>query len=567
MSFSASIRSIPGPSGVGRILLAARRRPVAVSLAIAGCLGAAYLVFTPATADLAAQTFRAGLFEREGFVIWNAAWYNGHYVPGYSLLFPPPAALLGARLVGALATLAAAGLFAAIAHREFGERAWIGSLWFAVASATMLVSGRLTFALGVAIGLGALLALQRSRIAAAVALAALSALASPVAGLFTALAGAAVALAAVRRTGTGWKLDGSWRGGAGVALGAAAALAALALAFPTEGVEPFVLSAFVGVPLLLAGGLILLSPEQRLLRVGLVLYALLALAALLAPTPLGGNVTRLGALFAGPVLALALVGRRPLILALCAVPLLYWQWVAPVRDVAKASGDPSSEAAYHAPLLAELDRRGGGTARIHVPPTRNRWEAAHVGERFALTRGWLRQLESDDFDRFGRGGLTRTNYERWLHERDVSYVALSDADPDYLAKDEGEMIRGGLPFLRPVWSDEHWALYAVEPADAGRDPVTLTDLGADRFEITAERPGSYLVGLRYSPYFKVVGGEGCVGRDGQWTRVEVGEPASSARAASSIAAEAPAAMVPEPLQVEARLSLGGLLRHDRSCSE
>ena len=90
-----------------------------------------------------------------------------------------------------------------------------------------------------------------------------------------------------------------------------------------------------------------------------------------------------------------------------ALPLLYWQWVAPVRDLSDAAGDPSVHSSYYQPLLAELERRTRGRpVRVEIPPTRNRWEADYVAPRFPLARGWLRQLESGDFDLFTGGNLT-----------------------------------------------------------------------------------------------------------------------------------------------------------------
>src|SRR5438045_1346175 len=80
--------------------------------------------------------------------------------------------------------------------------------------------------------------------------------------------------------------------------------------------------------------LLLLPPEERTLRSGVALYALVSIVAFVVATPVGGNMARLGALAAGPVLALGLVGRRRTVaLAVLAVPLLYWQWVAAVRDL------------------------------------------------------------------------------------------------------------------------------------------------------------------------------------------------------------------------------------------
>ena len=70
-------------------------------------LAALYLVLDPPSADLAAQTYRVGLFDREGWIAWDNGWYGGHHLPGYSVLFPPLASLLGLQLVAALSVVGA----------------------------------------------------------------------------------------------------------------------------------------------------------------------------------------------------------------------------------------------------------------------------------------------------------------------------------------------------------------------------------------------------------------------------------------------------------------------------
>ena len=96
----------------------------------AAILAVVYLILEPSTVDLAAQTFRADLFDANGFLLWNNYWYAGHYLLTYSVLFPPLGAWLGPRLVGAIAVVACAALFAAIAYRRYADRAWLGILWF-----------------------------------------------------------------------------------------------------------------------------------------------------------------------------------------------------------------------------------------------------------------------------------------------------------------------------------------------------------------------------------------------------------------------------------------------------
>ncbi len=428
-------------------------RAVLAAATLAAGIAAVYLAVGPPSQDLAAATFRAGLFEREGFTDLNQAWYSGHQVLSYSVLYPPLAALLGVREVGALAVVAAAALFAALAKRRFAAAATLGSLWFAAGVASWLFTGRMPFLLAVPFGIGAVLAADARRPWLAGTLAALCSLASPVAGLFAGLAGAA-----------GW-LAGRREEGAALALGAVVPIAVLSIVSPVGGVEPFVFSAFVAVPLMAAVALWLLPAEQRALRIGIALYALLALAVFVIPNPLGGNVTRLGALLAGPVLAMALWRRGALVVVAVSLPLLYWQLIAPVRDVRKAAGDPATEREFFTPLIAELDRLD--PERVQIPPTENRWEAAYVAAEHPIARGWLRQLESDDFDLFTDGSLDAGAYRTWLADHGVDYVAVADADLDYLAEDEVALIDTGLDYLEPVWDGAAWRLYRVTPPPSG----------------------------------------------------------------------------------------------------
>ena len=495
-------------------------------------LAAVYLIWAPPSADLAAQTFRTELFEAHGFQAFSTSWYGGIHLPGYSLLFPPLASVLGVRLVGALAAIAAAVLFARIVVPRYGERARLAVLLFGLGSATNLFTGRLTFALGVAIALGAVLALDRGRPAWAGALAVLSAAASPVAALFLGFAGGVLFL------------RGSRREGLSLALPALVAIGIVALGFPTGGVHPFVANTFALIAIATVILVVLLPPQERTLRLGAALYLAFCLAVALVNSPIGGNATRLGALMAAPLFALGAWGRRPAwLVALALAPLLYWQWVAPIRDLTDAVGEPSVEASYYTPLLAELARAAPHEPfRVQVPPTRNRWEAVHVAEAYPLARGWLRQLESDDFGLFQDGNLSAQAYREWLDERGVAFVAVSlGAKPDYLSRDEIDLIHGGLPYLNAVWSDENWELYEVrKPAPLVDKAARITALTPTGFDLDAPDPGRYEVRVRFSPYFQVVSGAACVSASGDWTEVELAAPGA--------------------VRIEARLSLTGLVR-------
>ena len=110
-----------------------------------------------------------------------------------------------------------------------------------------------------------------------------------------------------------------------------------------------------------------------------------------------------------------------------AVPLLWWQWSAPVRDAARAENDPSTHASYYQPLLGFLHAQGGGPFRIEIPFTANHWEAAEVAPRYPLARGWERQIDRGDNPLFYDGRLTAARYRAWLRDLGVRLVAPSRA--------------------------------------------------------------------------------------------------------------------------------------------
>jgi hypothetical protein len=514
---------------------------------VVAALSIPYLVFAPASTDLAAQTFRADLWDAHGWVLWNDAWYSGHLVPGYSLIYPPLGALFGPRLVGVLSALVAAVAFAAFVRgRKPGYAADVAALWFALGMGAMLYTGRITFMLGTAFAMLAMLALPRVPLAAL--LAALAALASPVAGLFTAIAGAALVL-------SGRVREGLW-------LGAAASVATLALVlvFPVGGFQPFAFSGVWWVVAACGLAILFIPSELRVLRIGIAIYAALLVVLFVVATPIGSNGPRLGALLMGPVAAFALLDRRPKLVAILALPLLWWQLNSPVQDLRHGVGDSSTEASFYEPLLAQLDDRTGGVpVRIEVPATRERWEAVHVAERYPIARGWMRQLETDDTDTFTDQNLTPENYQRWLVDHGASYVALPRATLDYLSAEEGWLLSySDLPYLREVWSDDDWTLWEVRPDAGGFEPgaalaaggARVTELGPDGFSVAVPGPGEYPLRMRWTSYFEVSSGVACVeDAGGESTRLVVPESAAG----------------PQTVDVDVRLSLDGVVGNNRPC--
>src|SRR4051794_26185263 len=124
-----------------------------------GCaiVGVVYMLAQPATADMAAHSYRAWLFQHEGLTVWNAQWYGGHHVLGYSLLFAPLAAQAGPALVGVASAVIAVGAFIPLARNAAATRgAAAAAAWlFAAGVLSNLAIGRMPFLLGVALAMGA----------------------------------------------------------------------------------------------------------------------------------------------------------------------------------------------------------------------------------------------------------------------------------------------------------------------------------------------------------------------------------------------------------------------------
>jgi hypothetical protein len=515
MSTAALTRPRAGPRLSPELLR--RLAPAAVAAAFA----AAYVIISPPSLDLAAQLFRAQLFRAEGFGIWDNWWYSGHDIVGYSVLFPAVSAWLSPQLAAAIAATGSAVLFERLARRHFGPDAWLGAVLFGAATATDLYTGRLAFAFGAMPALAAVLALDHGRHKLACSLGFLSALCSPVAAVFCALAAGGYAIGGLLADRRLW----SALPGAAVALAALAPVGLVAIAFPEGGIEPFGVSTLWPILAICVLGLLAVPRERVALRAGVAIYGLATLGSYVAPSPVGSNMARLGTFLALALAALVWWRRRPWLLLALALPLAFLEWEAPVRDLTTSSGDPSVSTAYYQPLLRFLERQTGPPFRIEIPFTQFHWEAYVVATHFPIARGWERQLDIADNPIFYSGHLTAATYARWLHQNAVRFVAAPDANLDYSAKAEMALIDRGLPYLHQVMRSRHWRVYQVaDVTPIVQGPATLKQLGPDSLTIAAHAPSTLFVHVRFTPYWALSGGEGCVAPAGPYTRITVKTP-------------------------------------------
>jgi hypothetical protein len=472
-----------------------------------------YLIAQPATADMAAHEYRAWLFQHEGLTPWNAQWYGGHHVLGYSLLFAPLAVLLGPAIVGVLAAFVAVALFIPLARGAASSpTAAAAAAWLFTAGVLSNVAiGRMPFLLGIALAVAAYSAGRSGRRGLGGVLALCAMLASPVAGVFLML-GAAAKLIADGRPALP---TAAWLG-----LPALAGGIGLYLLFPEGGTDRFTASAFWPMLVISAAGVALLAPGRRTLWAGGLLYLLVLVGAFFVPSPFGQNALRLGVLVGPSVLALAHRKRSPVLaLATVGIGLVYLQWLPAVRAVAEAHGDPSTRLAFQAEARDFLQRVAEPGERVEVPLTMNHWEAADLAKVVPLARGWERQLDQKANPIFyDDDPLTASKYYAWLRENAVHWVALPNAPLDYSAREEAKILERGASFLRLRYGSPRWRIWEVRgtdpPASGG---ANLLAAGPNWFMVDTDGPT--LVRYRYTRYWST--SDACLSRAaGGWTRVD-----------------------------------------------
>ncbi len=464
--------------------------------------------------DLPAAVYRVELFHSSGLTLWDSQWYGGHLTIDYSVLFPPVAALLGIPAMEIAAAAVAALVFDRLVVDRFGPSARAGSIVFALGTLAPVVIGQLPFLLGEALALCAFWAARRGWWVCAGVSAIAAALASPLAGAFLLLALTAWVVSSARPHRAAV---------AAVTLAAALAVALPGLALPGQGIMPFPALDFAWLLALFAGVGLLVPAKERGLQVAAALYVLAIVASFVVPTPVGGNISRLGESLGAPLAVCVLWPRRRLVLCGAVVPLLLLQWTPALGTLAATTQDPSTSRAYFRPLVAYLRAHDEPAARVEVVPTKLHWEAAYVAPVLPLARGWERQLDVAENPMFydGPGRLTASAYRAWLLANGVRYVALPDVALDYAAVAEGRLVRAGVPGLRPVWRDAHWRVFAVTGSPGlVSGPGRLLDLNSGGATLDATGAGVILLRARYVPNWTLASGSACVSESaGGWIDV------------------------------------------------
>jgi len=490
-------------------------REAALSAVVAAAIAAVLAWLGPPGTDLAAHAYQRTLFLEHGFVLWNNFWYAGRYsFVTYSLLYYPLAALLGIRLL-AVATVALAALaFAVVLWREWGPTTRWSSRSFAVVWAGIVLSAAFPFALGIALALLAIWALQAGARWRFAALAALALAASPLAFLLLVIVLAGVAIQ--RRA----QLRANLLPIAAVALAGVVELVLWRL-FPGGGRYPFSFPeaaaglVFCGLALACTWGV----ERARVLWFVFLVYTAAFVAAYLLPSAIGENIARLRyAAIPLAVLVFSLRRWRPLPVALAVLGLaLSWNLTPLASSYVNGRADVTAEAAAWPAAIAYLNAHLGADYRVEAVDTRGHWPAVYLADAgIPLARGWFRQ---DDFPQnavlYGKPGPK--TYLRWLRGLGVKYVVLSSAPPDYSARAEAALVSSGRAGLVPVMATQTLTIYEVPsptPILTGPGFPRLDSLTEARMDLFVTQAGRYRIAVRWSPYWAASAGCITEGKDG-----------------------------------------------------
>ncbi|WP_434093146.1 hypothetical protein [Streptomyces lasiicapitis] len=466
--------------------------------------------------DLAAQQAWARFADEHGSAAYSLFWYGGMHTANYSLISPYLMAAIGVKTVTVLSGVAGAWLVAVLIERSGVRR----PLWPAVLASLAVwcnvASGRTTFALGLAFGLGAVLAVLRGRrLTVAVICSALATMASPVAGLFLLVAG------------SGYFFVREWGRALALLAPPVVVVGVTTLLFPFKG-EHLMWADRIFPPVFFSLVLVVAGPrEWRVLRCGAGVYAAGTVLTYLIPSPIGTNVERLAELVAPALLLAALLSpalpvmRR---MALVTALVLSTAWVAQkTADDLEVSTIVPAWATDTQAVVRELERLGADRGRVEVVPARNHREATALAPYVNMARGWNRQLDIERGRLFYDGSFSATTYRAWLDKWAVGFVVLPSGRPDGPALDEAALVKSGPKWLEPVWKDKHWRIFRVRNAvPMASAPASVVRSTSTDVVVRVPERGSVSVRIVYSPWLRAEGA--CLKRHGEFTQLTVRAP-------------------------------------------
>ncbi|MFE6754427.1 hypothetical protein ACFVDQ_12580 [Streptomyces sp. NPDC057684] len=488
--------------------------------------------------DLAAQVAWAEFAKMYPGSAYNLFWYGGLHIANYSLISPYLMALFGVVPVTLLSGVSSTWLAASIVERSGIRRPLWPALVVGFSLWCQVVSGRSTFMLGVAFGLGAVLAhMNGRRVVIASVCAALSTMASPVAGLFLVVAGAA------------WLLDRQWGKALSLLLPPVLIVGVTTWLFPFKGEQPMPFER-IFPPLILCAVVLVCAPRAwRVARIGTAVYALGVVLTYLIATPIGTNVERLTEIVAPALLLASVMNRdrgprydgrlggffpphRQRVMCIVAIVLsLGWLSGKTIADVV-ANTEVPEWAIKTDGVVSTLKELGAERTRVEVVPARDHREAAVLAPYINMARGWNRQADVERGRLFyeGHGGtdvpegaFSSASYHAWLSQWAVGFVVVYNGEPDGPAELEHKLVSSEPDYLESVWRDANWRIYRVKNAVPLVDsPGSVVRSDGANLVVRMPKAGSIIVRIAYSPWLWA--DSGCLREEGEFTRLTVKEP-------------------------------------------
>ncbi len=476
---------VPAP----RIVL--RREALIWPLLLSVANAVAFFVVRPNVGDLQAALAReSAAAHGVGLTYWFQ-WFGGGAAPGnYSVITPALSTLIGAPMLGVLATVAITPL----AYRALaGTAAPVAGTWIATyAAGGNIWSGRIPFALGMAFAIVGLIGVRERRTPLAIAGIVCSSLCSPVSGAFLAFVLAAAFL--VERE---YRRLIFW-----VCASCGAVLLFVAIVFGNPGRQDYAFFVAVGTAAS-AWGMLLARPSAPV-RVALWCTGLAAVLLAIFPNGMGSNFERLPWICLPAAVVATATAARPLRLIALAAPLIMCATTT-VLDLVHSS-QPSASLAYYGSLISQLDR---------VPDLRNyRLEVVedpHVHTaayallgHAALAGGYETQAQNGlNSVLRDRARLNSVSFKVWLDNNAVGYVAINNLANGRNAP-EYDLVKSATPaYLTRIDGDRKWTLYRVgDPSAIVARPERLLSATQAQLRIQVPCACAFPVRVRYSKFLE-----------------------------------------------------------------
>jgi hypothetical protein len=450
-------------------------------LALVGAI--AFVIVKPPVADLQAADARAAAAARHVGLGYWLSWFGGSTPGQYSVLTPALASIVGTTVLAALSVLAIAAIARSLLEGTMRPRS--AAYLVSVSALCNLWSGRVPFAVGIAISLFGLLLLRRNRPI-------LGGVVNGVATLFSPLGPAFILLALVGPA----IVRPAWRPNL-IRFGVPSAIGLVlpTIIFGAPSPMPFAWTTLAWSVGIIAAATLLELPKH--VKIGLWAAAVACLGAFVIPSGVGANISRFAFLLIPPVIwAVARNPKRAIVLAL--LPAFVYSGYLVSTDLTAASR-PAAQQTYYTGLRTELATLPGrDNHRAEVLDTTTHRAAAELIPTVYLARGWETQSDSTNNAIFYNPALLNpASYRDWLDSNAVAWVAVPTAPgSSYLA--EAALVKGGLPYLNQIWRDDQWTLYSVHRAEP-MVPAPAKVISASETQVVFDLDQAATLTLRFRP--------------------------------------------------------------------